>query len=200
MNDIFSDLLDVYVLVYLDNILIYSENMEDHKKHVREVLRHLRKAKLFAKPEKCSFHVDTVDYLGYILSPEGLTMDPAKVETILEWLEPRKVRDVQSFLGFANFYHRFIYNYAEIVIPLMCLTRKNIPWLFTEECRQSFDTLKKAFTSTPVLTQWIPDAQLIVETDASDYAIAAILSITTPDKEIHPLAFYSRTLSTPEIN
>ena len=200
MNDIFSDMLDVCVLVYLDDILIYSDDMTQHKAHVREVLRRLRANNLFAKPSKCSFHKDTVEYLGYILSPSGLTMDPTKVEVIQNWLEPRKVKDIQSFLSFANFYRRFIYGYSDIVIPLTRLTRKHIPWLFTEECRTSFETLKDAFTRAPVLTHWIPDSQITLETDASDYAIASILSITTSDNDIHPVAFHSRTLTAPELN
>ena len=101
MNDIFSNMLDVCVMVYLDDILIYSDNPEQH---VREVLQRLRENGLYAGANKWNFHEDTVEYLGYILSPTGLTMDPIKVQTIQDWPEPRKVKDVQSFLGFANFY------------------------------------------------------------------------------------------------
>ena len=115
-------MLDVTVIVYLDNILIYSDNLEDHKKHVREVLRRLRKHGLYMKPEKCEFHMDTTEYLGYCLSPAGLTMAQSKVDIIRDWPEPRKVKDIQSFLGFANFYRRFIYNYSDIVVPLTRLT------------------------------------------------------------------------------
>ena len=104
MNDIFSDLLDVHVIIYLDDILIYSDDPSEHKKHVREVLRRLRQNGLYCKPEKCQFNTDTVNYLGFILSKDGLKMDPTKVQTIQDWPEPRKVKDIQSFLGFANFY------------------------------------------------------------------------------------------------
>jgi hypothetical protein len=123
MNDLFSDLLDVNVVVYLGDILIFSENPEDHKWHVREVLKRLRKAGLFVSLKKCAFSVETVEFLGYILSPEGLTMDESKVQVIRDWPEPRKVKDVQSFLGFANFYRRFVIGYSDIVVPLMRLTR-----------------------------------------------------------------------------
>ena len=111
-------MLDVTVIVYLDNILIYSDNLEDHKKHVREVLHHLRKHGLYTKPEKCEFHTDTTEYLGYCLSPAGLTMAQNKVNIIHDWPEPQKVRDIQSFLSFTNFYHRFIYNYSDIVVEM----------------------------------------------------------------------------------
>ena len=134
MNDIFSDLLDVCVMIYLDDILIYSNNMSEHHRHVKEVLKHLHKADLYAKAEKCKFHSESVEYLGYILSPSGLTMSDDKIKIIQDWPEPKKVKDIQSFLGFANFYCRFIFNYSDIVIPLTCLTRKDIPWKFDSSC------------------------------------------------------------------
>jgi hypothetical protein len=141
-----------------------------------------------------------VEYLGYLLSPDGLTMSNEKVQAIVDWPEPQKVKDIQSFLGFANFYCQFIYNYSDIVVPLTRLTRKDAPWNFTDECRKSFETLKKAFTTAPILTHWMPNIPLIVETDALDYAIAGILSIVCLDSEIHPVVFYSRTLTPLELN
>lgn len=200
VNSVFADMLDVCVIVYLDDILIYSQDLASHKKHVREVLLRLRKHRLYAKPEKCAFHTTSVEYLGYLLSPDGLTMSSEKIQAIVDWPEPRKVKDVQSFLGFANFYRRFIFNYSDIVVPLTRLTRKGVLWDFSEDCRKSFETLKKAFTSAPVLTHWIPNVPIVVETDASDYAIAGILSIVCPDSELRPVAFYSRTLTAPELN
>jgi len=146
---------------------------------------------LYAKAEKCEFHSDSIEYLGYVLSPASLTMSDAKVKTIQEWPEPKKVKDIQSFLGFANFYRRFIFNYSDIVILLTRLTRKDTPWNFDENCRKAFNTLKQAFTTAPILMHWVPDVQLVVETDASDYALAAILSIMTKDSEIHPVTFHS---------
>src|SRR5882762_889921 len=95
MNDIFADMLDVCVIVYLDDILIYSDNIEQHREHVCEVLHRLRHNGPFAGINKCTFHADSVEYLGYILSPTGLSMDPAKVQTIQDWPEPRKVKDIQ---------------------------------------------------------------------------------------------------------
>ena len=115
MNDIFSDLLDVHVIVYLDDILIFSDNPADHKKHVREVLRWLHLHGLYVHPDKCFFSVNSVNYLRFILSREGLKMDPGKVQAITDWPEPRKVKDIQSFLGFANFYRHFIPDYSAIV-------------------------------------------------------------------------------------
>ena len=110
---------------------------------------------------------------------------------IQDWPEPRKVHDIQSFLGFTNFYRHFIDGYSRITLPLTVLTRKGIPWHFTEECCSAFNMLKKAFTTAPVLTHWIVDTQITVETDTSDYALAAVLSIMTPSGELHPVTFHS---------
>ena len=135
-----------------------------------------------------------------MLSPDGLTMASNKVQIIQDWLEPRKVKDIQSFLGFANFYCCFIYGYSRITILLTCLTRKGIPWHFTDECRYAFNALKRAFTSAPVLTHWMLDMPITIETDASDYVLAAVLSVTTPSGKLHPVAFHSCTFHTPECN
>ena len=151
INSIFADLLDINILVYLDDILIDSNNSKDHEQHVREVLRRLWNNKLYARADKCSFHKHTVEYLGYILAPSGLTMDNNKVKVIQDWPEPWKVKDVQSFLGFANFYRRFIHNYSDLTVPLTRLTRKGTPWSFSNSCRTLFETLKKAFITAPVL-------------------------------------------------
>ena len=199
MNDIFSDLLDVRVIIYLDDILIYSNNPADHKKHVQEVLCCLCENGLYAHLDKCHFSKDTIEYLGFILSKDGLKMDPSKVQIIQDWPEPCKVKDVQSFLSFANFYRRFISDYSNIMIPLTWLTCKGIPWNFTDAAWKSFQALKSAFISTPVLTHWVPNKPIIIETDASNYTLGAILSIQT-DSGVHPVAFHSHTFRAPELN
>ena len=127
-------------------------------------------------------------------------MDEGKIQVILNWPEPRNVRDVQSFLGFANFYRRFITRYSDIVVPLTRLLRKDMPWSFDTQCKSAFNTLQLAFTTAPVLSHWIPDVPQLIETDASDYAIAAIHSIHTANGELHPVAFHSRTLGPTERN
>ena len=157
INEVLADLIDVNVIIYLDDILIYSDDAESHTEHVREVLRRLRKHKLFANAQKCEWDVDTVEYLGYIISPDGLTMATEKVKTILDWPTPRKVKDIQSFLGFANFYRRFIYNYSDIVLPLNRLTRKGVEWNWTNDCQELFDALKHVFTNAPILAHWEPN-------------------------------------------
>ncbi len=200
VNDIFTDMLDVSIVVYLDDILIYSNNSMEHRAHICEVLCRLRANRLYCKGSKCEFYQDSVEYLGYILSLEGLRMSEDKVKAILDWPVPWKVKDIQSFLGFANFYHCFIHKYSDIIIALTCLTCKGTLWKFDDKCMAAFNELKQAFTQAPILTHWVPDRQLVVETDASNYAIAAILSIYLEDGEIHPIAFLSRSLHNAELN
>jgi len=123
-----------------------------------------------------------------------------KVKIICEWPEPRKVKDIQSFLGFANFDRHFIYNYSDITVPLTRLTCKGTPWVFSDDCRKSFEFLKNSFTTAPILAHWEPDLPLVVETDTLDYALAAIISMHTPEGELHPIAFHSCTFTGAELN
>ena len=123
-----------------------------------------------------------------------------KIHAILDWPEPRKVKDVQSFLGFANFYWRFIHNYSEITVPLTRLTWKGLTWDFNEDCRTAFRKLKEAFTRALVLAHWKPDQQMVVETDASDYTLVAILSAYDTEGALHPITFHSHTFTGPELN
>jgi len=171
MNEIFTDLLDICVVVYLNNILIYSDNLEEHKLHVKEVLRRLRKHQLYALSSKCSFHQNRIKFLGFIISTNGLQMDEDKVQVIWDWPTPRRVKDIQSFLGFVNFYRRFIKGYSELSAPLTYLTWKTIPWNWFANCENAFETIKRAFTMAPVLKHWNPDSPLVLETDTSDLAV-----------------------------
>jgi len=127
-------------------------------------------------------------------------MSDNKVKIIQDWPKPKKVKDIQFFLGFVNFYHQFIFNYLDIVISLTYFTQKDIPWKFDSFYHDTFNSLKKTFTSAPILTHWIPNAQLIMETNASDYALAAILSIVNEENEVHPVAFHSCTFTITELN
>ena len=127
-------------------------------------------------------------------------MDPAKVQVIQDWPEPKKVKDVQSFLGFAKFYRPFIHGYSKFVLPLTCLTQKATLWNFDGECRLAFQTLKDAFTTALVLAHWKPENSLIVETGASNYALAGILLMQDSNSAICPIAFLSWTFSGAKLN
>jgi hypothetical protein len=131
-----------------------------------------------------------VKYLGFIISTSGTKMDPAKVATVQEWPEPQNVKDVYSFLGFANFYRQFVKGYSQIVAPMTWLTRKDTRFVWSEECSKSFETLQKAFTMAPVLRHFNYERQIIVETDASDYVSAGILSQYDGKEILHPVAFF----------
>jgi hypothetical protein len=118
MNEVLSDYLDIFCIAYLDDILIYSDSMEEHRKHVHMVLRRLRDVGLTLKPSKCEFHIEKTEYLGYIISPMGLQMDPKKIKILKEWRELVNIKGIQSFLGFANIYQWFICDFSMITTPL----------------------------------------------------------------------------------
>ncbi|QRV82439.1 Transposon Tf2-7 polyprotein [Ceratobasidium sp. AG-Ba] len=176
MNDIFRHLLGVTVVVYMDDILIFSEKEEDHAEHVKEVLKILRENNLYAKLSKCEFFVKKVIFLGLVITPEGISMEEEKIKAIMEWGAPRKIKEVQAFLGFVNFYRRFIAEFSKIARPLHDLTKKDTKFEWTQECQQAFEEIKKRVSQDPVLIHPDPDKPFILETDASGIAIGAILS------------------------
>jgi predicted aspartyl protease len=137
INDVLRPYLDIFVTAYLDDVLIYRDNLNDHRNHVLKVLEALSEAVLHLKPEKREFYWQEVKYLRLIISTSGTKIDPAKVTTIQEWPIPRNVKDVQSFLGFANFYRCFVKGYSNIVAPMTRLTRKNTRFVWSEECSRS---------------------------------------------------------------
>jgi hypothetical protein len=200
MNDTFRDLLDVYVIVFIDDILIFSENPDKHDEDVKEVLRRLRQHGLFSKLEKCEFDCDTVEFLGFVVSPQGISMSDEKVCSIKSWPKPQSVRDVQVFLGFTNAYRRFCHNYAQMAKPLNKLTCKDTPFVWSEEADVGFENLKATMITAPVLAHPNPDAPFVVEVDASNYGLGCILSQKGSDGLMHPCAFHSRSLSRSERN
>lgn len=199
-NDVFREFLDIFVIIYLDDILIFSKTLEEHHIHVRQVLEKLRMHGLYAKMEKCSFHQDTVEFLGYVISPSGISMDPSKVKTVVEWRQPTNVKDVRSFLGFANFYRRFIKDYSKVALPLTELTKKDRVFVWTSSANQAFVALKRAFTSFPILVHPNHEKPFFIEADASDFALGSVLYQQGDDREFHPIAFHSRKFVAAEIN
>ncbi|SOV04073.1 uncharacterized protein UDID_19532 [Ustilago sp. UG-2017a] len=202
INDIFRDIIGVYVVVYLDDFLIFSATEESHVKHVTEVLTRLRSNRLFAKLSKCEFHTKTVEFLGYIIKLTGIEMDPGKVQTVKEWPMPASIHDIQRFLGFANFYRRFIAHFARIAKPLTSLvkpTERFKKFELPEEAQQAFHKLIQAFTSAGVLQHFDYHLPTRLETDASDFAIAGVLK-QEHEERWHPVAFYSRKMSSAERN
>lgn len=200
MNDVLLDYLDEFCTAYLDDILIYSENELEHREHVLKVLRRLRDAGLQVDIKKSEFGVKRTKYLGFIVGVTGIEVDPEKIEVIQSWQAPTTVKGVQSFLGFCNFYRRFIRDYGRIAKPLTRLTKKEIPFRFDEGCRKAFEELKTRLTTTPILGHYDPQRQTMLELDASDGVVAGILSQQGPDQHWHPVAYFSKTMAPAECN
>src|SRR6266481_9002008 len=187
MNNIFQDMSDLFIVVYLDDILVFSNLVDEHHDRVQQVLTRLGEHNLHVKPEKSLFHTKSIEFLGFMVSPTGISMDITKTKAILNWPMPTNVKQIQSFVGFANFYQRFIVNFSETVTPLTRLTQKEAPCIWGPEQQAAFDTLKLAFTQAPILSHFNPNNPIVIETDASDYAIAAIISqISLNDGDLHP--------------
>jgi hypothetical protein len=201
MNDTFREFLDKFLIIYLDDLLIYSDTLAEHKRHVRMVMEKLHEAGLYLKPSKCQFYVQEVSFLGFIVGPDGVKMDPSKVSAITSWPAPQSVHDVRVFLGLANFYRRFIKHFSKIANPISSLLKKEKKFHWNGEAQKAFDTLKNAFTSAPILRHFDPSLPTVVETDASDYALGAIVSQRDPvDGLLHPITFHSRKFQPAEQN
>jgi len=200
MNKILREFLDHGVVVYLDNILIYSENYEEHIELVKKVLARLEEHRLAISLKKLVFHVPLVEFLGYIVAVDGVTMSERKVESIKKWRSPQSVKEVQICIGFANFYRRFIKDFSEICKPIT-ETLKGNPRDFSwgKEHEEAFEELKHRFTIAPILAHFYPERETVVETDASDFALGCVLSQFL-DCRLHPVAFHSRKLSPAERN
>jgi hypothetical protein len=199
VNSTFAEWIDKFVVAYLDDILIFSRTLKEHDDHIRMVLQRLRKAKLYARPEKCEFYARSVDFLGFIIDAEGIRMDPAKLEAINAWPTPTSVRDAQSFLGFCNFYRQFIEGYSTIAKPLTDLTKKGTSFYWNDQENAAFLGLKKAFSEADILRHADPTRPYTLETDASGYAMGAILSQMFDDG-FHPIDFFSRKFTPTEMN
>ena len=199
MHDIFQPLLDKCVLVYIDDILIYSETLEKHLDQLRQVFEILRQHKLYGKIEKCEFLKPEVEYLGHRISTEGIKADPKKLEAIKDWPAPTNVPQLRSFLGLAGYYRRFVPNYSAIAQPLTDLLHKDKSYTWSPECEQALQELKRLLTEAPVLRSPDPDLKFTITTDASGYAIGAVLS-QDDGRGPRPITYMSRKLSPAERN
>ena len=183
MDDVFHSYIDQFVIVYLDDILIFSSSWEVHIKHVKQVLEILQREKLYLKMSKCEFQKTSLVYLGYNVEGGQLKIDPTKVEVIVKWPRPQNVIEVRSFLGAVQYWRKFIANFSFIASPLHALTNTKVicQWRGKQEKtfdtlkQKIFDTLKHIIITTPVLA--LPDIQqpFEIETDASGYAMGALL-------------------------
>ena len=201
INTTLCEYLDIFVTAYLDNILIYTKGtLKEHIQEVKKVFKALQEADIRLRPDKCKFHVKIVKFLRIIITTNGIQMDDEKVKAIREWPEPRNLKEVQAFLGFANFYQRFIQRYSQICTPLTKMTKKEQPFHWEYEQREAFEKLKKKFILAPILASFNPERKIILETNASDQALGSCLSQPDAKKQLHPVAYRSRKFSGPELN
>ena len=211
IKKILAEKLDIFVIVYLDDILIYTEDSgQGHVEAVKWVLENIRKNGLFANLKKCRFHQDEVRFLGYVVSGRGIRMEEERIEAVKNWPEPKSVRDVQVFMGFANFYRRFIRGFSKIAAPLTSMLKSNLVantgppkarrgeeecCFLTPAAKLAFAQLKQAFTEVPILRHFDPERHIRLETDASGYAIGGVLSqLDIETGQWHPVAYFSRKM------
>lgn len=200
VNDALRDLLDITVIAYMDDILVFTNgSREQHARDVNAMFERLEKIGFKTAPEKCKFFRKEVDFLGFIVSTTGIRMDPDKIKSILEWPQPKNVKDVQSFLGLANYNRKFVQDYSKKATPLTNLTRKDTTFKWGSEQQQAFEALKKASAAAPTLAMFDPKKPIQIETDASDRAIGACLTQLINGNR-HPIAYFSRKMSPAEQN
>ena len=175
MNRIFRPLLDICVIVFIDDILVYSKTEEQHEQHLRDVLQILRNNQLYAKLSKCDFWLKSIAFLGHVVSEGGVSVDPAKVQSIMEWKQPKTVTEVRSFLGLAGYYRKFVQDFSKIALPLTQLTRKNEKFDWNEEREKSFQELKKRLVSAPLLVLPNNKDPYTIFSDASKNGLGCVL-------------------------
>jgi hypothetical protein len=201
MNSVFTDLIATGVIaVYMDDILIYTPSIVEHRKIVCKVLQRLQDHDLYLKPEKCEFEKQEIEYLGMIIHPGEVSMDPGKVSAVRDWATPTMLKEVRVFIGFSNFYQRFIKDFSSIARPLHDLTKKDVPWQWHTEQQHTFELLKEKFCQEPILKVYNPSLPTRVEVDASEFATGSILSQKHLEGLWHPIAYRSSSMSKEEHN
>ena len=175
MNRVFRPYVDQFVVVFIDDILVYSKDAQEHEQHLRIVLETLRENKLYAKLNKCDFWLKKVSFLGHIVFAQGIRVDPAKIEAVVNWKSPQNVNEVRSFLGLAGYYRRFVKGFSVIASPLTKLLRKGIKFEWTEKCQNSFEQLKGMLVEAPVLTQPTSGKEYTLYSDASCIGLGCVL-------------------------
>src|SRR6202789_1534052 len=201
MDHAFADMIEEGILiVYMEDILIFAEDEPTLQRHTKRVLERLRQHDLFLKPKKCAFGKTKVEYLGMVIEEGKVSMDRGKLRGIEEWPAPTTVKQVRAFLGFGNFYRRFIRKFSDVARPLNDLLKKDKVFDWTDKCQQSFDDLKRRFTEEPVLMMPDHSRPFQIEADASKYASGAVLTQCDVNGDQHPVAFISKTFSPAERN
>ena len=201
MNELLRDLINTgKIVAFIDDVIIGMETEEGHDELVVEIIKRLEENDLYVKPEKCKWKVREVGFLGVVLGSEGIKMEKEKVKGVLEWLTPKCVKDVQKFLGLANYYCRFIEGFAAVARLLHDMVKKDKRWDWTERQEKAFKELKEWFTKKPVLAAPDIDKKMRMKVDASDYTMGGVLSMECKDGLWRPVAFLSKSLNETERN
>ena len=200
INDALKGYLDEFCTAYIDDILIFSDSLEEHQVHVKKVLQRLLDAGLQIDIKKCEFHVQSVKFLGMIVTTSGIKMDPSKLEVIQNWQTPTNSKDVSRFIGFVNFYRRFIKGFGSIVMPMTDLMKKDKTFLWGSEQESAFKTIKRKFQDDVVLQHFNWERPARLETDASDRGTGGVLLQPDDTGNWKPVAFFSRKMSPAESN
>jgi hypothetical protein len=193
MHQTFRDQLDDFVIVFLDDILIFSKTLQQHEQHVRQVLGILRREKLYAKESKCELFKDEVEFLGHHVSGAGIRMMESKVKAVQEWPTPTKATHVRSFLGTAGYYRKFIRDFSKISAPLTDLTKDNVTFVWSSDQEAAFRKLKSTMAEAPVLILPDPNLPFVINTDASGFAVGAVLQ-QDQGRGLQPIAFLSKKM------
>lgn len=199
MECVLAGLVGEACLVYLDDVIIMGRDFEDHLFNLEKVLRKIRGANLKLNPKKCALFRKKVNYLGHVITSEGIQTDPAKVEAVQKWPTPKDKTEVRAFLGLCSYYRRFVKGFSEIAKPLHRLTEDKRAFCWDEACEESFRKLRTCLCETPILGYPQTDGQFVVDTDASNTAIGGVLSQRQGDREV-VIAYFSKSLSRPERN
>ncbi len=200
INDTLQGYLDIFATAYIDDILVYSNSLSEHKKHVELVIDRMKDACLRLDIGKSEFHVQKITFLGLLIGKNAIQMDPKKIKAVHDWAVPQSVKDIQSFVGFANFYRRFIRDFSRVARLMMELTRKNASFSWNTECDQAFHQLETVFVTAPVLMKFDPDQQIVIESDASDYVTGGVMSQYNKSGILRPVAYFSKKHSPAECN
>ena len=188
------------VAAFINNMMIVTETEKRHDEIMEEVLRRMEENNLFVKPEKYVWKVRKVGFLGVIIGPDGVRMEKKKIQGVVDWLVPRSVKDVQKFLGLANYYRQFVKDFAKIEKLLHEMTRKEIKWNWREKQQKVFEELKKRFTIKPVLVIPELDREMRVEVDVLDFATGRVLLMKYEDEKWRQVTYISKLLNEVERN
>ncbi|CAH9077225.1 unnamed protein product [Cuscuta europaea] len=195
MNRVFRPYLDLFTIVFIDDILVYTKTPKEHEEHLRIALQTLRENQLYAKLSKCEFWMDRIAFLGHIITQEGVSVDPSKIEAVVDWPTPTTVTEVRRFLGLAGYYRRFVKDFSKIAKPLTNLTKKTTKFIWGEECKKAFQELKQRLTTAPILTLPSGTEGFEVYSDACLKGLGCVLM-----QNGKVVAYASRQLKTHEVN